>query len=496
MNGAGARAAAALAVAASILAVVVPFFAATTFIGDDHLFLAYARYAPNPFVAFVTDAHGGEYYRPLPMLVWWVLGRAGGGSAPFAVLALALHFSAAGLVVGLLRSLGRPRPVAFAAGALMLLAPANLEAAYWFAASTDLFATVFVLGALLALVRGRPAVGAALALAGFVSKETALVLPVLALVVLGGTWRRRLIAIAPSLGLAALVLFARRLVLGGPGGSEDPRAGALAKALQIAAGFAHVFTGDSVLPEVLAFGVGTAIIALAVVGSVRRRQRRWEPWLFAALTAAPLVAAPWAVGARYFYFPAVGLSWATAEALSGTSLAAKLTLAAALVALGAVQASARRADVLTYDRRVAAARRAVSAGAAAGHRVFHVDGGIKDLDLVVKEDPGVARWAGELLVLNDVPASFAIVPLELAAAGAAAVAAPPIPPSGAYRFGHVRVVGLARRGDEPALDEVLTRFPDIRFLRLRPTPGGRVVARDLTDEVKHRLDGVEPDGQT
>ena len=62
----------------ALLAIVVaaPFFVATTFIGDDHLFLACARYVPNPLVAFVRDMHGGEFYRPIPMVVWWVLGRA------------------------------------------------------------------------------------------------------------------------------------------------------------------------------------------------------------------------------------------------------------------------------------------------------------------------------------------------------------------------------------------------------------------------------------
>ena len=82
------------------LAVAVPFFTATTFIGDDHLFLAYARHAPNPLVAFVSDAHGGEYYRPLPMLVWWLLLRVGGGRVPFAILGLTLHLSVAAAVAG------------------------------------------------------------------------------------------------------------------------------------------------------------------------------------------------------------------------------------------------------------------------------------------------------------------------------------------------------------------------------------------------------------
>ena len=56
------------------------FVAATTFVGDDYLFLAFARLEPNPLLAFVRDMHGGEYYRPLPMLLWWLLNRAGQGS--------------------------------------------------------------------------------------------------------------------------------------------------------------------------------------------------------------------------------------------------------------------------------------------------------------------------------------------------------------------------------------------------------------------------------
>jgi hypothetical protein len=490
-----ARAAATAGVGLAALVVAAPFFAATTFIGDDHVFLGFARYAAHPFVPFYRDQHGGEYYRPLPMLVWWLLGRAGGGSLPFAALALALHAAAAGLVGALILGLGRPRPVAVAAAALMLLAPQNLEAAYWFAASTDLFATVFVLGSLVALGRGRNLVAALLALAGYLSKESAFVAPLLALVLLPIPWRARLKAIAPQIGLAVAVLVARRLVLGGGGGSGDTRAGALAKTLQIASGLAHIFTGTTLLPEVLAFGLGTAVLALGVFAATRRREARWSPFVLTSLAILPLVAAGWVVGARYFYLPAVGIAWAAAEALAGASPGTRIAVAATLLCIGLGQAAQRRQDVVSYDLRVAAARRAVAAGFAEGHRVFHVDGGIKDLDLAVKEEPRLAPAAREILVLADVPASFAIIPPALEAAASIVVASPPLPPSGAYRFGDVRIVGLARRGDEPSLDEVVASFPDVRFIRLRPTPGGRVVARDLTDEVKRRLDAADDDGQ-
>ena len=501
------RWAGALALALVTLAVAAPFFAATTFIGDDHLFLAFARHAPHPWAAFPSDRHGGEYYRPLPMLLWWLLGRLGSGSSfPFAVVALALHGGAALLVAGLLRALERPHPVAGAAAALFFLAPQNLEAALWFSASTDLLATIFVLASLIFLLRDRLALASLAALAAFLSKESAYVLPFLAMVVLWAhpdgmgadlqrARRRRVIVIAPQFLLLVAVVVVRRIVLRGWGGSGDPRPGVLGLGLQIAGGFAQLFTGEQIVPVPLAFAVGTVVISLSLLSLARRGRgpARFAPLSFAAVATAPLAAAGWAVGARYFYLPAVGLCWAVGEAIAGLGGAAQITAAALLILAGAAQATERRAEVVSYGRRVGATRRAVAAGLRAGHRVFQVDGGIKDIDLAVKEDPAIE--AGGVLVLGDVPASFAIIPPDLSAAAAMLVAAPPLPPSGGYDFGDVRVVALARRGDEPDLDEVLLRFPDLRFIRLRVVGGGRVIARDLTDEMKERLDAASSDGQ-
>jgi hypothetical protein len=500
------RTATLLGLAASGLVAAVPFFVSTTFFGDDHLFLAFARHVGNPFLPFVSDLHGGEYYRPLWMLVWWLLARAG-GLWSFALAALALHAGAALLVAALLRALGRPLSVAASAGVLMFLAPQNLAAALWFSATTDLLATVFVLAALLALLRGRRLAAALAALAAFLSKESAFVLPLLSLLVLAlraradSVDRRRspILEVAPQAILLAVVCLVRRALLRGWGGSGDPRADLAGTALQIFAGLAQIFTGDAVFPPPLAFAVGTMILALTVFAIAWRGRgtpvARFTPLAFAVAAAAPLFAAGWAVGARYYYLPAVGLCWAVAEALEGFGVgpAARVTLTAVLLLVGVEQAAERREEVVSYDRRVAAARRAVAAGLGGGHHVFHVDGGIKDLDLAVKEDPSLE--AGGVLVLGDVPASFALVPpgLELAATPLAAV--PPLPPSGAYRFGDVRVIGLARRGDEPDLDEALSRFPDLRFIRLRSIRGGHVIARDVTEEIKRRLDAGSDDGQ-
>ena len=157
--------------------------------------------------------------------------------------------------------------------------------------------------------------------------------------------------------------------------------------------------------------------------------------------------------------------------------------------LGLVQTLARHDAVASYDRKVGAARRAVVDGVGQGHRIFHVAGGIKDLDLAVKEAPALHVVEDQLLVLGDVPASFVAMPDALAGKADFLIAQPPLPPSGAYRFGARRVVGLARRGDEPTLDELVSRFPDVRFIRLRPTPmPGHVIARDVTEEIRSNLD--------
>ena len=393
----------------------------------------------------------------------------------------------------------------------MFLAPQNLAAALWFSATTDLLATVFVLGSLVALLRGRRLIAALAALAAFLSKESAFVLPLLSAITLafrartapdGSSERRRSLGreLAPQLLLLAGVCLARRAVLHGWGGSGDPRAGLVGTMLQMFAGFAQTFTGEVIFPAAARPGgrhddpgadrlrdrpAGQGDGALPALHRSRSPSPRPRPCSRPAGRSARATTICRRSGSA-------GRSPRRWRSL-GVGLAARVTLAAVLLAVGAGQAAERRQEVVSYDRRVAAARRAVAAGLAAGHHVFHVDGGIKDLDLAVKEDP--ALEAGGVLVLGDVPASFALVPPGLEVAAATLAAAPPLPPSGAYHFGDVRVVGLARRGDEPDLDETLSLFPDLRFIRLRSIQGGRVIARDMTAEIKRRLDGSGGDGQ-
>jgi hypothetical protein len=255
------------------------------------------------------------------------------------------------------------------------------------------------------------------------------------------------------------------------------------------AGLGRVATGGGLLPDGVALVAGAAAAIAIGVAAGRTRARAGAPWpwapvAFTLVPLAPAFAAGWIVGARYFYLPSAGLAWAAGEALAAAGALPRAAALAAVLALGAAQTVARRADVISYEARLRAARQAVAAGAREGHRVFHVRCDIKDLDLAVKEDPALRGWADRVLVLSDVPASFALVPGDLAAAARILVAEPPLPPSGAYRFGGARIVGLARDGDDPPLADVIDRFPDIRFIRLRADAGGAVGAVDVTDQVR------------
>ena len=149
------------AIAAAVVAAAISFTACTTFIGDDHLFLAFARYTPSPFVAFVRDQHGGEFYRPLPMLLWWALARVDPGAEwPFAALGLVLHALVALELALLVSRFGDDRRAGVLAGLFFFVSPFNRETAYWYAASTDLLAAAAGLGAIHALLAGGRAAGA------------------------------------------------------------------------------------------------------------------------------------------------------------------------------------------------------------------------------------------------------------------------------------------------------------------------------------------------
>jgi hypothetical protein len=458
--------------------------------------------------------HGGEYYRPLPMLLWWLLDRAGqGGEWPFALAGFLLHAGSAALVVALARGVGFTLRVSLAAGALFLVAPAEREAALWFAASTDLLATLATLAALICLLRtsrGWQAASVVLAAVAYFSKETALVLPLLgvaakfAAVTKGENSTRQprvakhtggrgelteflracVVPVVPHLLLAGACLAARFAVLRGLGGSNDPVAPWWGRGLQMIAGLVHSVTAYAPFPDALAWLVGGSVLLAAGVLAVRSAhvsRRAWFPVLWTLLALLPLPAAGWVVGARYFYLPAVGLMLMLALAADARGSAVVVLAISLLAAIGLGSTAARMGEVRRCRAVLTAARDAVTQGAQAGHAIFLVRNGVKDLDLALKFTSPLGRLPQPLLVIPDVPASFVWMPDAFANRARFLLASPPLPPAGEYHFGGQHIVGLARREEAPDLDDVLARLPELRFIELAADGRGQVTWQDRTE---------------
>ena len=469
------------------------FAVATTFLGDDYIFRAFARLESNPLAAFVTDKHGGEYYRPLPMLLWWVVERrSGGGVWAYSLAALFLHALCAVLLGVVGRCLGLSRPSASFAGALFFAAPAEREAALWFSASADLLSSAAMLGAIACWLPGKRwgrAVSVALAAVAVFCKETALILPLL---LAAASWfqvanrgrtlsvRRLLLPIAPHVAVMSLYLVSRFLVLHGIGGTNDPVAPWWGRGVQLAGGLVHAVTAYVPLPEWAAWLAGASMIGWAATVALRR-----NPWAgfavaWVIITLLPLPAAGWVVGARYYYLPGAGLVLLISMALQATSrLAAALALAFFL-GLGLLSGHHRAGEVALYRQAVAAAQAAVVEGVSKGHRLFLVRGAVKDLDLAIKLDPRSSSAVQSTVSIPDVPASFVWMPPDLADRLDFLLARPTLPPSGAYRFGRARIVGLARRDEAPDLEDVLARLPELRMIQLL-FDGGRFTWKDRTE---------------
>lgn len=249
----------------------------------------------------------------------------------------------------------------------------------------------------------------------------------------------------------------------------------------MAAGLVHAVTAYAPLPEVLAWLVGGGLLLFAGVFALRTRGRAWFPVMWTLLALLPLPAAGWVVGARYYYLPAVGLMLMLAWAAEARGWAVVMLAIALLAAMGLGSTAARMGEVRRYRGVLAAARDVVAKGARAGHTIFLVRNAVKDLDLALKLTSPVGRLPQSLLVIPDVPASFVWMPQGLADRTRFLLARPPLPPAGAYRFGGQSIVGLARRGEAPDLEEVVARLPELRFIELVTDGRGQVTGRDRTE---------------
>lgn len=167
------------------------------------------------------------YYRPL-VTVSYTLNYAISGDDPagYKSFSLFLHVLATLLVFSLARRIIPGYAGPLAAGFLFAVHPAHTEAVAWISARTDLLATVFGLAALIAFAnylsrdkRTWYAASIVLFVLAMLSKESVLVLPILAVALAMIKRPRRPIRqltleILPFVGVVVICLAVKRLVLG------------------------------------------------------------------------------------------------------------------------------------------------------------------------------------------------------------------------------------------------------------------------------------------
>ena len=143
---------------------------------------------------FALGSFNAEAFRPLPLAVWGLILHVGGGSATLHGLNIFLHGTNAFLTTRVVEPIAHSRRAGVLAGLIVLSMPILVEPVVWCSGIFDVAATTFVL---LAVLTSRayeregwtPRIGFFLCgVAGLLSKETAVLLPVLVAV---DAWTRR-----------------------------------------------------------------------------------------------------------------------------------------------------------------------------------------------------------------------------------------------------------------------------------------------------------------
>ncbi len=165
---------------------------------EDFGWLVAARQLDNPWPLLAGNPYFVYFYRPLPLLLWWLSGQAWGTNAlAHHAVDLVLHALNAALVARLAGRLSGRTEAAWIAGLVFACLPCGAGTALWLSDRFDPVALACGLGALLAFERalaqqrGRLAL-ALLLLGALLSKETAYaVAGWLLLRLLWRAWRRR-----------------------------------------------------------------------------------------------------------------------------------------------------------------------------------------------------------------------------------------------------------------------------------------------------------------
>lgn len=340
-----------------------------------------------------------EYYRPIA--TWSLaLDRSIHGLSPrgFHLTNLLLHAGNAILLFLLARRFSSGTVAPFVAAAIFAIHPIQSESVVWVSGRTDLLAAGFVLAATLAAIRASEGAAsknvpwlvllAVLTACALLSKEAAVTVPffLLGVTLARGSLRRLLLPGAVAVGVVALYLAARRLVLGAVLGGGEAASGNWADILSGLGWFERLPTavhvagrylglvaypaslsvdyGPEAVPLVTGFGsVSFALPALACVGGLAaavflaRRSPLASFGLAASAGSYLLVShlvfkAPLLMAERLLYLPMIGISALLAVAIAETAarlVPARRERAAAVLAALLLLPAAYRASTRTSD---------------------------------------------------------------------------------------------------------------------------------------------------
>jgi len=202
-----------------------------TFLSDDYDWVTTAEenLQANQVFAPLTHSSGGNFYRPIQMLSFTLdVAIAGRNPVWFHLHHLALFVALSLAVMWLVQELFRRRSIAVGAGLVFAVYPAHHEVVTWLAGRADIYAALFMVVASATAIRfvrhghwrWLVASGSS-GLLALMSKESALVLPGVLVLVLGTLkltdrnipWRRLVLAFLPSVIALIAILGIRSAVL-------------------------------------------------------------------------------------------------------------------------------------------------------------------------------------------------------------------------------------------------------------------------------------------
>ncbi len=348
------------------------------FVSDDFLILGHAQahWSLAWLRTLMTTPGGDGHFGPLVYIFNTLNWRAAGSDASaWHWTGYAIHAINCALVYALAAALGYALGARIFASALFAIHASRPEAVVWITARFDLLSTVFVLAALLCLLRGmraariaRLAYFAATLLfmtAGMLSKEAAFAFPLLALLLIATQSKQplRQWPAAISICAVAAVIFAYRWTLfGGIGGYLDASGRpqflsltpiVIAKSLGLRLWASLFFPVNWTLPIPKILAVSTALYALALAilfHSGASKRRMFEAATFTFLSALPVVSrlliSTDLEGSRILYLPSIGFCLLIAALIESVDW--KITSAAAAAIL-IFEAAALRHNLTAWE---------------------------------------------------------------------------------------------------------------------------------------------------